>query len=59
MVPARTSYDKKVQLKSETMVRINKIYTIRKNQLQFKIKHKLKVEEINEIIIETQKAIST
>ena len=37
--PSRTKYDKKVQLKFETMVRTNKIYTIRRNQLEFKIKN--------------------
>jgi len=56
--PGRSKYDKKVQLKLETVVRTNKIYTIGKDQLEFKIQANLSIEEIEEIISEANNSIA-
>ena len=48
--PPKTEYDKKVQLKKETYVRTNKIYTIQRNQLLFKIPQQPTNEEFKEIM---------
>ncbi len=49
--PVKSQYDKVVQLKRESVVRTNKIYTIGRHQLEFKIENNnVKPEEINEII---------
>lgn len=56
--PARTRYDKEVQLKYKTMVRTNKIYTISREQLEFKIQSNLSPAEISEIILIANKSIA-
>lgn len=48
--PARNVFDKKVQLRKETYVRTNKIYTIRKADLLFKIPQQASPLELKEII---------
>ncbi|WP_170289413.1 type II toxin-antitoxin system PemK/MazF family toxin [Metabacillus lacus] len=48
--PARTLYDVEVQLKKKTSVRTNKIYTIHRDQMVFKINHNLPDEVIDSII---------
>ncbi|MES9736946.1 type II toxin-antitoxin system PemK/MazF family toxin [Peribacillus frigoritolerans] len=53
----RTDYDIPVQLKMPTSVRTNKIYTIRKDQMQFKIEHNVPAETIEEIIFNASRAI--
>ncbi|ADU29353.1 type II toxin-antitoxin system PemK/MazF family toxin [Evansella cellulosilytica] len=55
--PARSEYDITVQLKYETSVRTNKIYTIGKSQLEFKIKHNLDIAIINNLVESSKKAI--
>lgn len=55
--PARTDFDVKVQLKEETIVRTNKIYTIRRDQLEFKINHSLSKPDIDKIISKAVSAI--
>lgn len=48
--PARSEFDILVQLKLPTQVRTNKLYTIRRNQLLFKISQTANPEEYNKII---------
>lgn len=47
--PLKTEYDKRVYLKYPTYVRTNKIYTIRRGQLLFKIPQTITPAELNEI----------
>ncbi|GIM45022.1 hypothetical protein DNHGIG_05710 [Collibacillus ludicampi] len=56
--PARSAYDKPVQLKYQTYVRTNKIFVIGRNQLEFKIKHNLSNTQIQELIDSAVKAIN-
>ena len=48
--PAKTDFDVKVKLKYETYVRTNKIYTIHRSQLLFKIPQRPQPQEYNEIV---------
>jgi len=47
--PPRTDFDKKVLLKEETYVRTNKVYTIPRASLLFKIPQSASPEEFKEI----------
>ncbi|WP_366921546.1 type II toxin-antitoxin system PemK/MazF family toxin [Metallumcola ferriviriculae] len=47
--PARTKFDKPVQLKEESIIRTNKLYTIGRDQLEFKIPQGIE-EELNEVL---------
>jgi len=49
--PARSDFDIAVQLKYETYVRTNKIYTIRRDDLAFKISQQPTPEEMNKIMM--------
>ncbi|WP_018250373.1 type II toxin-antitoxin system PemK/MazF family toxin [Orenia marismortui] len=48
--PAKTSFDILVKLRRDTHVRTNKIYTMSRNQLLFKIPQTLNKEQYNKII---------
>lgn len=48
--PPKTEFDKKVNLKKETYVRTNKIYTVRRDQLLFKIPQQTTPKEFKEIM---------
>ncbi len=48
--PAKSEYDIKVNLKKETHVRTNKIYTVNRNQLLFKINQIAQPDEYIRII---------
>ena len=54
----RSVYDIEVKLKEDTLVRTNKIYTISKKHLAFKIKHNVDAQTIQDIINSCQQAIS-
>lgn len=56
--PSRSSYDKLVQLREPTFVRTNKIYTINKDHLEFKINNRVDEEKLKEIIKSASEAIS-
>lgn len=55
--PAKTKFDIKVQLKEETHVRTNKLYTIRRNQLLFKIPQTASPDEYKDILDKLKEAI--
>ena len=48
--PSRGDWDKRVYLLKPTYVRTNKLYTIRREQLIFKIDHTLTAQKFNEIM---------
>ncbi|MBO8129761.1 MAG: type II toxin-antitoxin system PemK/MazF family toxin [Peptococcaceae bacterium] len=54
--PPKTRFDIKVQLKRETYVRTNKIYTIQRDQLLFKIPQQPSNEQFK-AILESVKAV--
>lgn len=56
--PAKTQYDIPVQLKKATCVRTNKIYTISRNQLLFKIPQTAAPKEYNKIIEKLKQALN-
>ena len=56
--PAKTQYDIPVQLKKATCVRTNKIYTINRNQLLFKIPQTATSKEYNKIIEKLKQALN-
>lgn len=56
--PSRSDYDKPVKLKYDTVVRTNKFYTIRRDQMLFKIKHNLTPAEIDDILDSCRASIS-
>lgn len=56
--PAKSDFDVKIQLKMETYVRTNKIYTIGRNQLLFKIGHEFESGEYERIIEKLKKALN-
>jgi hypothetical protein len=56
--PARSTYDKPVKLKYDTLVRTNKLYTMGRSQILFKINHNLSQEIIRELLDSCNKAIS-
>ncbi len=53
----RSDYDIPVLLKKETVVRTNKLYTIRRDMLQFKIRHNLDSLIISSILDSVEKAV--
>lgn len=55
---AKTDFDVKVQLKNTTHVRTNKIHTISRSQLLFKIEHKFQPEEYEAIIQKLKMALN-
>ncbi|MDR6725044.1 hypothetical protein J2W91_003530 [Paenibacillus amylolyticus] len=55
--PARNEYDIKVELKKTTSVRTNKIYTISRDQLLFKIPQTANQEEYKKIMEMLAKAL--
>lgn len=56
--PARTEFDVLVNLKLPTNVRTNKIYTIQRTQLAFKIPQTATTPEYQQIMEKIKKAIS-
>jgi hypothetical protein len=56
--PQRSSYDILVALKKPTVVRTNKIYTIRRNLLRFKIMHNLPSSVISALLGSVNSAIT-
>ena len=56
--PAKTEYDILVNLKKPTCVRTNKIYTIHREQLQFKISQIVSQEEYKLIIEKLKKSLN-
>lgn len=56
--PPKSEFDVKVQLKVETRVRTNKIYTISRSQLLFKIPQTAQTDEYNEIITKLKLAVN-
>ncbi|WP_242250057.1 hypothetical protein [Bacillus cereus group sp. BfR-BA-01324] len=54
---ARTNFDVEIQLKEKTLVRTNKIYTIGRDNLLFKIKDPLPTEKYNTILQKVKKAL--
>ena len=55
--PKRSDYDIPVLLKKETVVRTNKLYTIRRDLLRFKITHNLDPLVISSILKSVEKAV--
>ncbi|KGE20791.1 hypothetical protein PWYN_01015 [Paenibacillus wynnii] len=53
--PPRPPYDIKVQLKLPTSVRTSKLYTISREQLQFKIPQTASVQEYKDIMLQLSK----
>ena len=56
--PARSAYDVPVALKKPTLVRTNKIYTIRRDQLLFKIAHSVDQSIMTKILHTVAKTIA-
>lgn len=56
--PPRSEYDVNVQLRRNTCVRANKIYTIGRDQLLFEIQANLNPEIYNKIISKIAKALN-
>ncbi|KSU83427.1 PemK-like, MazF-like toxin of type II toxin-antitoxin system [Fictibacillus enclensis] len=55
--PQKSDYDIPVQLREKTYIRTNKIYTIGRHQLEFKIKHSVNPVDIHTICENVEKAI--
>ena len=55
--PAKSEFDAKVQLRKETYVRTNKIHTISRSQLLFRIDHQFGPGEYEAIINKLKKAL--
>jgi hypothetical protein len=55
--PAKSAYDIKVQLKSPTFVRTNKVTVIGRDQLKFRIHHKVDSEMIDTIVESVVRAV--
>ncbi len=56
--PKRSDYDIPVSLKKPTFVRTNKLYTIRRSLLQFKITHSLDSSIIGTLLKSVEKAVN-
>jgi hypothetical protein len=56
--PPKSEFDVKVQLRYETYVRTNKIYTIGRDQLLFKIPHNFSDGEYENLIEKLKKALN-
>jgi len=55
--PAKSEFDTKVQLRKETYVRTNKIHTICRSQLLFRIDHQFGPGEYEELINKLKRAL--
>lgn len=56
--PAKSEFDAKVHLKKETYIRTNKVHTISRSQLLFRIEHHFVPGEYEGIIEQLKKALS-
>jgi len=56
--PPKSEYDINIQLRRNTCVRANKIYTIGRDQLLFKIQADLNLERYNKIMSKIAKALN-